>query len=259
MSWKGFTKAVSRATTSVMQSTGAIDKTVDREFEEEERRYRSLENKVEKLHKEAKGYLDAVRAMTLAQQRIAETVNNFYEDGAPLGYAGMQYKTAVEQMDEEARTELDTNYRTTVLDPLGKFIAVFPDFNEAIKRRQKKLLDYDRLRSQARKLVEKPSDDPGKLPRAESEANAAREVYESLNRQLVTEIPKLVDLRVPYIDPSFEALVKSQLVFNEAAFYKLDAIKTAFPGNGGLEHGIDRQVEDVLQQMRDLTICGSGN
>lgn len=39
----------------------------------------------------------------------------------------------------------------------------------------------------------------------------AREVYEALNEQLTTEIPQLIDLRVPYLDPSFEALVKIQL------------------------------------------------
>ena len=33
----------------------------------------------------------------------------------------------------------------------------------------------------------------------------------SLNEQLTNEIPQLIDLRVPYLDPSFEALVKIQL------------------------------------------------
>lgn len=39
----------------------------------------------------------------------------------------------------------------------------------------------------------------------------ARDAYEALNDQLTTEIPQLIDLRVPYLDPSFEALVKIQL------------------------------------------------
>jgi len=255
MSWHGFQKFVSRATTQVMQSAGALDKTEDKEFEEQEKRFRNLEAKVDKLHKEAKGYLDAVRAMTLAQQRIADTVTHFYEDGAPIAYAGVQYKQAVDRMDEEARTELDTNFRVTVLEPLGKLAAVFPEFNDTIKRRQKKLLDYDRLRSAVKKLVDKPSDDTAKLPRAESEANAAREFYENLNNQLITEIPKLIDLRVPYLDPSFEALVKSQLRFTQDAQRKLEGIRAAFPGAG--EANVEGQVERVLQQMRELTICSS--
>ena len=39
----------------------------------------------------------------------------------------------------------------------------------------------------------------------------AKEIYEALNEQLTTELPQLIDLRVPYLDPSFEALVKIQL------------------------------------------------
>ncbi|KAI9341570.1 hypothetical protein DFJ73DRAFT_645383 [Zopfochytrium polystomum] len=263
MSWSGFKKAVSRATVQVMQSVGQMDKTVDKEFDEQEKRYRILESKSEKLHREAKGYLDSVRAMTVAQQRIAETVDHFYDETSPLGYAGLQYKQAVEKMDEEARTELDTNYRVTVLDPLGKLIQCFPDFNEAIKKRQKKLLDYDRLASVSRRLAEKPSDDPSRYPRALAETNHAKELYDKVNAALVAEIPKLVDLRVPYLDPSFEALVKTQLQFNEAAFAKLDEVRRAFEdgagagGDAGEPPGLEGQVEGVLQQMRELTICSS--
>jgi amphiphysin len=51
------------------------------------------------------------------------------------------------------------------LDPLQQFTGIFPAVDEAIKRRQKKLLDYDSSRSKVRALAEKPSEDPEKLPR----------------------------------------------------------------------------------------------
>lgn len=58
------------------------------------------------MHKEAKGYLDAVRATTLSQTRIAETIDQFYDETSPLSKAGKMYKNAVTKMDEEARSEL---------------------------------------------------------------------------------------------------------------------------------------------------------
>ncbi|KAH6602832.1 hypothetical protein BASA61_000702 [Batrachochytrium salamandrivorans] len=257
MSWNGFVKAVNRATTSVMQSAGAVEKTIDKEYEAEERRFRNLESKVERLHKEAKGYLDAVRGTTVAQQRIAEVIDGFYDESSKLHNAGRLYRDATNRMDEEVRTELDANYRLTVLDPVGKLIGVFPEFNDAIKKRSKKLLDYDRLRSGARRLVDKPADDPTKLPKAEAEANQARDVYENLNRQIKSDVPELINMRVAYLNPSFEAIVKSQLAFNEGAFHKLDSIKTAFPE--GYERGLEGRVEGVLQQMRELSIYTSGS
>ncbi|KAJ1332323.1 hypothetical protein BSLG_008628 [Batrachochytrium salamandrivorans] len=237
-----------------MQSAGAVEKTIDKEYEAEERRFRNLESKVERLHKEAKGYLDAVRGTTVAQQRIAEVIDGFYDESSKLHNAGRLYRDATNRMDEEVRTELDANYRLTVLDPVGKLIGVFPEFNDAIKKRSKKLLDYDRLRSGARRLVDKPADDPTKLPKAEAEANQARDVYENLNRQIKSDVPELINMRVAYLNPSFEAIVKSQLAFNEGAFHKLDSIKTAFPE--GYERGLEGRVEGVLQQMRELSIYG---
>ena len=89
---------------------------VDKDFADEEKRFRNFENKVESLHKEAKGFLDSVRgtcldsiyfkAMTLAQARIAETVDQFYDESAPLASAGRKYKEAVTTMDANARTQL---------------------------------------------------------------------------------------------------------------------------------------------------------
>ncbi|KAI8913651.1 hypothetical protein EDD86DRAFT_201131 [Gorgonomyces haynaldii] len=255
MSWNGIVKAVNRATTSIMQNTGAMEKTVDKDFTEQESKLNTLEQRLESLHKEAKGYLDAVRGTTMAQQRIAETIDQFYDDTNPLAKAGKLYKDAVIKMDEEVRSELDSTYRTTVLDPIGKYIAVFPDYHDLIKKRQKKLLDYDRTRHDVKKLVEKPSNDPSKLASAESEANQAKNVYESINQQLLAEIPVLVEMRIPYLTPSFEALVKSQLTFNQAAFYKLDGVKQVFPPDN--DNSLEGRAESALQQMRELSICRS--
>jgi amphiphysin len=137
---------------------------------------------------------------------------------------------------------------------LSRFCAYFPDINEAIKRRQKKLLDYDAMRSKVRKLVDKPSEDPQRLPRAEQEANMAREVYENINGILITDLPKVIELRVPYIDPSFEALVKSQLQFCQTSYEHLEGLRQYFPAES---EKMDGRVDDVLQQMRELSICGN--
>ena len=123
-----------------------------------------FEAKLEKLHKEAQGYLNSIRALHLSEQTIAETIDQFYTDGSPLGFVATQYKDTVN--DQQARIELDEVYRMTVLDPIGKFLSIFPEVNELIKKRTKKLLDYDRAKSTVKKLADKPTnDDPTKFPR----------------------------------------------------------------------------------------------
>jgi len=44
--------------------------------------------------------------MTTAQVRIATTMENFYDDTAPMGPSGIEYKRVIEKLDEEARSNL---------------------------------------------------------------------------------------------------------------------------------------------------------
>ena len=120
-----------------------------------------LSKKVEKMTKESKHYLDAIRNLTAAQRRIAHTLGRFIE---PLSPAMMQYGKVMDKLDEDFRAELDTGFRNAILDPLARLCSYYPVVDEAIKRRNKKALDYDSQRSKVRKLIDKPSEDPNKLP-----------------------------------------------------------------------------------------------
>jgi len=183
MSWSGFKKNVGRATTQVMMKTGQVEKTSDRQYEVEERRYRTLESASLRLQKEAKGYLDSLRAMTASQMRIAETIDAFYGDSGATDGVSRSYKQAVEDLDAETVKALDGPYRTTVLEPINRFCAYFPDINECIKKRNHKMLDYDSMRSKVKRLTEKPDKDPAKLPRTEKEQEMAKVAYDQLNEQ----------------------------------------------------------------------------
>ena len=91
--------------------TGHVEKTSDRSYEVEERRYRTLESASLRLQKEAKGYLDSLRAMTASQMRIAETIDAFYGDSGARDGVSRSYKQAVEDLDAETVKALDGPYR----------------------------------------------------------------------------------------------------------------------------------------------------
>lgn len=44
--------------------------------------------------------------MTSAQVRIATTMESFYDNTSPMGPAGIEYKRAIEKLDEEAKSNL---------------------------------------------------------------------------------------------------------------------------------------------------------
>ncbi|KAL0143389.1 hypothetical protein V8B55DRAFT_1560762 [Mucor lusitanicus] len=247
----GIKKNLNRAGTTLKQRTGGGDKTLDNEFEEELERFKSLEKKSEKLSKHAKEYIDSTRAIIASQSRLVQVMEKLYGDNAFNNAALAEYKRAIEALEKESKDNLVRSCLSkAVMEPLARFVSYFPEVNEAVKRRNKKLLDYDAQRSKVRKLIDKPVEDPQRLPRAEQEANLAREMYENINTILINDLPKVVDLRVPYLDPVFEALVKSQLIFSQTGYEKLEGMRNYIPP----ENENDRRVDDVLQQMRELTI-----
>ncbi|KAG2202573.1 hypothetical protein INT47_012567, partial [Mucor saturninus] len=247
----GIKKNLNRAGTTIKQRTGGNDRTQDSEFEEELERFKALEKKSEKMSKNAKEYMDSSRAIIASQMRLIQVIEKMYGDSAFSNPALAEYKRAIEGIEKECKDSLDPAYQKAVIEPLARYVSYFPEVNEAVKRRNKKLLDYDSQRSKVRKLIDKPVEDPQRLPRAEQEANMARELYENLNTILINELPKVIELRVPYLDPVFEAMVKSQLRFSQLGYEKLEGMRNYIPN----EVEGDRRVDDVLQQMRELSIC----
>lgn len=221
-----------------------------------------MEKAATQLQKEAKSYLDSLRAMTASQTRIAETIDAFYGDSGTRDGVSGYYLQAVQELDSETVKALDGPFRETVLEPITRFCSYFTDINEAIKKRNHKLMDYDSLRAKVRRLTEKPSDDVTKLPRLEKELSMAKDVYEQLNNQLTSELPQLIDLRVPYLDPSFEALVKIQLRFCTESYTRLAQIQQYLDASTRDEYAngqLDSKVEQVLLNMKDLSIASLGS
>lgn len=93
------------------------------------------------------------------------------------------------------------------------------------------MIDYDASRSKMRKLIDKPSEDPTKLPRAQQEHDESKEVFDMLNDQLIGELPQLLDLRVPFFDPSFEAMIRIQSKFAEEGYEKMSGVQRYFADN----------------------------
>lgn len=263
MSWDGFKKAINRAGNSVLIKN--VDKTIDKEYDIEERRYKVLEKAGKELQKEAKGYLDSLRAVTASQVTIAEVISNLYDDSKSVsggGYnVGNYYLQCVRDFDSETVKQLDGPFRETVLDPISKFSTYFSEIEEAVKKRAHKKQDYDAAKAKVRRLIDKPAKDASKLPRAEKELALAKDVFENLNDQLKTELPQLVSLRVPYYDPSFEALVKIQLRFCTEGYTRLAQIQQYLDQQSRDDYAngvLDDRIADLLQQMSNLNICALG-
>lgn len=66
--------------------------------------------------------------------------------------------------------------------------------------------------------------------------------------------------RVPYLDPTFEALVKIQLRFCAEAYSRMAQVQQYLDASTRDQYAsgdLDARVEDVLGQIRELSIAGT--
>ncbi|CCE66071.1 hypothetical protein TPHA_0O01020 [Tetrapisispora phaffii CBS 4417] len=263
MSWDGFKKAINRAGQSVHVKN--IDKTVDKNYDIEERRYRSLEKCGEAICLEARGYHDSLKQVAQSQLKIAEVISSLYDDtnnGATGSFnVGKSYFDTVTEFDEEIIKQLDVPFMETVITPLEKFSYYFKEIDDAITKRDHKKQDYDAAKSKVRRLTEKPTKDSGKLPRAEKELESAKDAYEQLNEQLKSELPQLLSLRVPYYDPTFESMIKIQMRFSTEGYTKLAQVQQYLDQQARDDYAnglLDAKLDEILQKMMQLDICTLG-
>lgn len=258
MSWTGFKKAINRAGNQVMLKTGHYDQAADLEFDYQEKRFRTMEKASLRLHKELRNYKDSLHSLARAQATVADVLAGFY--GKDEKNVATVYKDTMAELVADGEA-LDAPYLQTVLNPIERFNSYYVDVNEAVKKRSRKKIDYDALQMKVKKLVETLREDPAAEPKlrdAQQELGQAQEIYATLNSQLKDELPQLIEMRIPYLNPLFEAFVKIQLRFFSDNYDKLNEVQTQLDAETRQDYvsgDLDKKMDSILAKMRELNVA----
>jgi bridging integrator 3 len=72
-----------------------------------------------------------------------------------------------------------------------------------------------------------------------------------MNDQLISELPQLLDLRIPFFDPSFEAMIRIQCKFAEEGYEKMGGVQRYFQDSVRNDYAagqLDAQVSSILRR-----------
>ena len=127
------------------------------------------------------------------------------------------------------------------------YAVMFPEIYDMIKKRHKKLLDYDAARSKYQKAMKRPSDDPAKLPKIECELRSSQETYEAINSRILEIVPQVVNIREQYLFPSAKAYLQLTLRLTHDV-QNLQYSKKTAPVTSS------NSSEQILSKMRGLQI-----
>ncbi|KAI6073601.1 Bridging integrator 3 [Aix galericulata] len=165
------------------------------------------------------------------------------------------FDTAMKRMDSFNQEKVN-QIQKTVIEPLKKFSSVFPSLNMAVKRREQALQDYKRLQSKVEKYEEKERTGPvlAKLHQAREELRPVKEDFEAKNKQLLEEMPKFYSSRIDYFKPSFESLVRAQVVYYTEMHKIFGDLSAQIDQPGLSDEQRERENEAKLSELRALSI-----
>uniref|UniRef100_A0A3B5MCJ7 Bridging integrator 3 n=1 Tax=Xiphophorus couchianus TaxID=32473 RepID=A0A3B5MCJ7_9TELE len=230
-----------------------VSKTVERDFEREYEKLQ-LEDQTKKLHKDMKKSTEADLAMSKAAVKISADLlsNPLCEQDQAFLDSMTALDTAMKRMDAFNQEKVN-QIQKTVIDPLK---GVFPSLNMAVKRREQALQDYKRLQSKVEKYEEKEKTGPAivKLCQAKDELRPVKEDFEAKNKQLLDEMPKFYQSRIDYFQPSFEALIRAQVVYFTEMYNIFSQLTDQIDEAGLTDEQRQKETEAKLNELRSLSI-----
>ncbi|KAM6431889.1 bridging integrator 3 isoform 4-T9 [Liasis olivaceus] len=163
--------------------------------------------------------------------------------------------TAMKRMDSFNQEKVN-QIQKTVIEPLKKFSGVFPSLNMAVKRREQVLQDYKRLQSKVEKYEEKEKTGPilTKLHQAREELRPVKDDFEAKNKQLLEEMPKFYSSRIDYFKPSFESLIRAQVVYYTEMYKIFGDLTEQIDEPDLTDEQRERESETKLNELRALSI-----
>ncbi|XP_074420914.1 bridging integrator 2 isoform X1 [Larus michahellis] len=202
-------KRFSRAQEKVLQKLGKTVETKDEQFEQSAYNFQLQQNEGNKLYKDLKAFLGAVKVMHESSRKVAETLQEIYSPE----WGGHEELKAIADSNDLLWDDYEAKLADQALRLMENYLAQFGDFKERIAKRGRKLVDYDSARHHLEALQSAKKKDEAKIAKAEEEFNKAQAVFEDLNKDLREELPVLYGSRIACYVTIFQNISNLRDVF----------------------------------------------
>ncbi|PSR89034.1 BAR domain-domain-containing protein [Coniella lustricola] len=272
MSFRGFSKSITRAPQQFKSKFNIGEHTKDPVFIDAERRFQELETETKKLHDESKKYFEAINTMLIHQIEFSKAMTEIYNPisgrmsdpdslvirSNPEGIeACEEYQAIVKDLQETLGPELEM-IESRVIRPANELLDVIKIIRKQLVKREHKQLDYDRHRATLKKLQdkkEKSMKDEKALWKAETDVESATQEYNYFNDLLKDELPKLFALEREFIQPLFQSFYYMQLNIFYTLHEKMQACDIGyFDLTRDIEEAFYAKRGDVQEQAEKLSI-----
>ncbi|XP_039187924.1 bridging integrator 2 [Crotalus tigris] len=185
-------KQLSRAQEKVLQKLGKTVETKDEQFEQSAYNFQQQQIEGQKLYKELKAFLIAVKGMHESSKKVSETLQEIYNDE----WNGYEELKAIVQSNDLLWEDYEEKLADQAIRTMDNYLSQFNEIKERIAKRGRKLVDYDISRHHLETLQNAKKKDEVKIAKAEEEFYKTQTVFEELNKELREELPVLYNSRI---------------------------------------------------------------
>jgi len=270
MSWKGFTKAVSRAPHQVLAKAHQVEVTHDAVYKDAELRFEELEKETKKLHDESSKYFKSIHGMLDHQIGFSRAIAEIYKpisgrasdpdsyviDSNPEGIrACEEYEAVVQELKANLAPELEM-IQSRVVIPADELTKIVKSVRQVADKRNRKQTEYDMRKAKVKKLEAKPdrsAKDETALAEAENKFLEAEMDFETFNNQLKETLPEFFRLEREFIMPLFQSFYYMQLNVFYTLHEQMQSMDIGyFNLTKAIEEGFEEKRGDIQQQAEAI-------
>ncbi|XP_014811170.1 PREDICTED: bridging integrator 2 [Calidris pugnax] len=171
-------KRFSRAQEKVLQKLGKTVETKDEQFEQSAYNFQLQQNEGNKLYKDLKAFLGAVKVMHESSRKVAETLQEIYSSD----WEGHEELKAIADSNDLLWDDYEAKLADQAMRLMENYLAQFGDFKERIAKRGRKLVDYDSARHHLEALQSAKKKDEAKIAKCVSPPQLNRDLYEVMSK-----------------------------------------------------------------------------
>ncbi|XP_036960946.1 bridging integrator 2a [Acanthopagrus latus] len=239
-------RQLSRGKEKVLQKLGKAEESRDEQFEHCLRQFNDQQTDGNRIYKDLRNYINAVRDMREASRRLSQSLFDSYEST----WAGEEDLGGIVEGEDLLWNDYEVKLLDQAVRNMETYVSQFPDVREKIAKRGRKLVDYDSTRHHLEALQSAKKRDDIKINKADEEMKAAKNVYEGINNELKDELPGLFESRIGCYISVFSAVSNLREIF-----YKEMSVL-----NGDLQNvlkELQAQHPDKVFEVRGLQRYGS--
>jgi hypothetical protein len=217
--------------TSKQQNTasavGIVPRSVQIDFEKEEKKIQEYENINKKFHRDMKIYSEKLESLLKADSKLlsnmvnySNIVSDFLHTNESNNICESVNQTFKEIQSNHAKKveQIRHSCQCHVIEPMKNLSLIFPKIYQAIKKREQSLKDLLKQQKQLERLQEKKEHTGANLARInelEQTIKMLKYQFNNENKLLMAELPKFYMSRVNYIRPCVNCTINNQLEFYE--------------------------------------------